>query len=59
MTYARQRRERRHRLGRRRLAQVATLVTPDTMLRWHRELVAQEWTYRPSRDRPLARRHAS
>jgi hypothetical protein len=27
-----------HRLGRRLLAQVATLVTPDTILRWHREL---------------------
>lgn len=25
-----------HRLGRRLLAQVATLVTPDTILRWHR-----------------------
>jgi transposase InsO family protein len=34
-----------HRVGRRLLAQVATLVTPDTILRWHRELVAQKWTY--------------
>ena len=31
-----------HRLGRRLLAQVATLVTPDTILRWHRELVARK-----------------
>jgi putative transposase len=31
-----------HELGRRTLRQVATIVTPDTMLRWHRELVAQK-----------------
>jgi transposase InsO family protein len=42
-----------HRLGRRLLAQVATLVTPDTILRWHRELVARKWTYRPGRGRPI------
>jgi putative transposase len=27
-----------HRLGRRRLGEVATIVTPDTILRWHRQL---------------------
>ena len=41
-----------HRL-RRLLAEVATLVTPDTILRWHRELVVRKWTYRPGRGRPV------
>jgi len=29
--------------GRKRLKQVGTLFTPDTMLRWYRQLVANEW----------------
>ena len=33
------------RLGRALLHEVATLVTPDTVLRWHRELIARKWTY--------------
>jgi transposase InsO family protein len=32
-------------LGRRALEQISTLVTPDTILRWHRELVAQKWNH--------------
>jgi len=32
-------------LGRRVLAGIATIVTPDTILRWHRQLIAAKWTY--------------
>ncbi len=33
-------------IGRRALAEVASLVTPDTILRWHRHLIAQKWTHK-------------
>src|SRR5438552_16532913 len=43
------------RLGRRVLRQVATIVTPDTILRWYRRLIAQKWTEyrRPGRPGPM------
>jgi len=30
-------------IGRRALAEVASLVTPDTILRWHRQLIAKKY----------------
>jgi len=40
-------------VGRKGLLAIGSLVTPDTLLRWHRELIAQKWTYeRKSPGRP-------
>ena len=36
-------------LGRKRLEQIGTLFTPDTILRWHRMLVARKWDYSSQR----------
>jgi transposase InsO family protein len=39
-------------LGRSRLAQIATIVTPDTILRWHRMLIARKWDFSGKRKTP-------
>jgi hypothetical protein len=40
-----------YRVGRAALREIATIATPDTLLRWHRQLIARKWTYarRPGR----------
>src|SRR5438445_2767205 len=39
-------------LGKQALAEVATIVTPDTILAWHRKLVAQKFDGSPQRKAP-------
>jgi putative transposase len=38
-------------LGRKGLESITTIVTPDTILRWHRRLVAAKWDYSERRKR--------
>ena len=40
------------RLGRRVLGQIAGIVTPDTILAWHRKLIAKKWDYSARRKSP-------
>ena len=37
-------------LGRKQLQLIGTLFTPDTILRWHRQLVANKWDYSDRQD---------
>ena len=39
-------------IGRKLLGEIGTLVTPDTILRWHRRLVAQKWDHCARRTSP-------
>src|SRR6266446_1640985 len=43
-----------HPLGRKRLQEVATLATPETLLRWYQRLIAQQFDGSPQRQ-PLGR----
>ena len=42
-------------LGRRTLMELTTVVTPDTILRWHRRLVAAKWDYSERRKKAPGR----
>jgi hypothetical protein len=42
-------------LGRKLLLKIATIVTPHTILRWHRQLVAQKWDYSDRRKKRSGR----
>ena len=46
-------------LGRKLLAEVATIVTPDALLGWHRRLVAQKYDGTADRGSPDSRRALS
>ena len=42
-------------LGRKVLQEIGCLFTPDTILRWHRELIAQKWDYSQRREKKPGR----
>jgi hypothetical protein len=42
-------------LGRKVLQEIGGLFTPDTILRWHRELIAQKWDYNDRREKKPGR----
>ena len=39
-------------LGRKILSEIASIVTPDTILRWHRRLIAKKWDYSDRQKKP-------
>ncbi len=46
------------RIATRPLSPGATIVTPDTIPRWHRQLIARKWTFEPKRPGRPGLRHA-
>ena len=42
-------------LGRKRLQEIGKLFTPDTILRWHRQLVARKWDYSERKEKRQGR----
>jgi len=42
-------------LGRKQLSEIGTLFTPDTILRWHRQLVANKWDYSDRNEKKTGR----
>src|SRR5437867_5302078 len=48
-------------IGRKALLELDTIVSPDTLLRWHRRFVAQKWNFAARRGpgRPDTMRHIS
>jgi putative transposase len=42
-------------IGRKALMELTTIVTPDTILRWHRRLIAEKWDYSDRRKKAPGR----